>query len=486
MVAILRCCIREISKSCVVPIVSSLLVLGVLPGRADAQSVVPNCGDATTDFGTGCSLAELTTTGSLTIDGVAWRALSGAADDFNTDLTMVEVTFAPAVGGSALPGIRVDPPAPWINGDTVAKQQNFTFFARQGGATPLALDQVSYEVGTVGGVFGNVFVRDANNISNLAGISYPDPDPPQGIIDWTIPPISLPAQNGVAINVPFVALQDTGVQFFELGVNNLAAPPPGNDGDGDGVPDASDNCPTIPNASQADGDGDGIGDACDPNPNDGPTGDLDGDGVLNNADNCPTVANPGQEDINNDGYGDACVSTSAFISPGATIGMFVIIGDNTVIANGVDIGDNVTIGDDVVVNRNAVLRDNVQVGDGSVIEQHVDIGIGTQVGVNVTLNQGAIVGSQVTICDDTWIGQGVTIGDMVRIGCRVTINKRSEIRSSAVVGDDTVVGQFVLVHIAASIGQRVDIGSFSEILNDPTLDPDIPDDTIVPANTTAP
>ena len=45
------------------------------------------------------------------------------------------------------------------------------------------------------------------------------------------------------------------------------------DGDGDGIPDASDNCPTVFNpprpldgASQADHDGDGLGDSCDPCP----------------------------------------------------------------------------------------------------------------------------------------------------------------------------------------------------------------------------
>ena len=85
-----------------------------------------------------------------------------------------------------------------------------------------------------------------------------------------------------------------------------AAQTPAPDGDGDGIPDASDNCPSVANPSQTDTDGDGQGDACDSSPN-GP--DSDGDGIPDATDNCPNVSNPAQIDSDGDGQGDACDAT---------------------------------------------------------------------------------------------------------------------------------------------------------------------------------
>lgn len=57
------------------------------------------------------------------------------------------------------------------------------------------------------------------------------------------------------------------------------------DRDGDGRPDASDNCPDVANPDQADEDGDRIGDACD---------------------NCPHLVNGDQADGDGDKVGDVC------------------------------------------------------------------------------------------------------------------------------------------------------------------------------------
>jgi hypothetical protein len=99
----------------------------------------------------------------------------------------------------------------------------------------------------------------------------------------------------------FLALSD-GVLYVASETGALVAidtgPPP--DQDGDGIPDMTDNCPTVPNPDQKDTDGDGVGDAC----NDAM--DMDGDEWADRLDNCPRIPNPNQRDSDGDGIGDAC------------------------------------------------------------------------------------------------------------------------------------------------------------------------------------
>jgi cytosine/adenosine deaminase-related metal-dependent hydrolase len=116
------------------------------------------------------------------------------------------------------------------------------------------------------------------------------------------------------------------------GSTTYSGMPAAGDQDGDGIPDAMDNCPTVfnpirpvDNGKQGDADGDGDGDACDAcplTPNSMPCvafdpNDTDGDGVPNAMDNCPSVANADQLDSDMDQKGDACDSCPHDANPGS-------------------------------------------------------------------------------------------------------------------------------------------------------------------------
>ncbi len=79
-----------------------------------------------------------------------------------------------------------------------------------------------------------------------------------------------------------IITDDSTEPFYTFTVTGTGQAP---DYDGDGIPDAEDNCPYTDNPGQDDGDGDGVGNACD---------------------NCPEMPNPDQADRNWDGMGDAC------------------------------------------------------------------------------------------------------------------------------------------------------------------------------------
>lgn len=103
--------------------------------------------------------------------------------------------------------------------------------------------------------------------------------------------------------------------------------PPEGDFDGDGVINADDVCPLLPDPDQQDTNADGVGDACSlPDSLGVPTlPDRDGDGVADGFDNCLWVPNPDQTDTPDlqgtagtllaDRIGDACAPTIVGFGP---------------------------------------------------------------------------------------------------------------------------------------------------------------------------
>jgi acetyltransferase-like isoleucine patch superfamily enzyme len=169
------------------------------------------------------------------------------------------------------------------------------------------------------------------------------------------------------------------------------------------------------------------------------TSDKDGDGIPAAADNCPTVFNPNQADANNDGFGDACVSSLAAIGSGVSIGSNPIIGTGTQLSRQVAIGDNANIGSNVVLNQNVIAGDNFSVGNSTTVGQGSIFGANVTLGSNVTIGQGVAVGSGVTIGNSTAIGRDSIIGQNASIGANVTLGKNVTVKPGTLIPSGSVI-----------------------------------------------
>ncbi|MHB1262460.1 MAG: CARDB domain-containing protein [Thermoplasmatota archaeon] len=213
--------------------------------------------------------------------------------------------------------------------------------------TGLVLNETSAEPGDV--VTADVSVEDPSGI-RLIYVRYGrigggeialdfslfmDPAQPSGTftIQGTIPANAQPGEYGLQRYRIYDAYSNWAEDSWYEHPNLASSYPTitiSIDSDGDGVPDANDDCPAANNPDQLDSDGDGQGNACDFSPyppgsscDDGNTStandtiqsdgatclgqpDQDADGVADDDDNCVAEPNGEQSDLDSDGQGDSC------------------------------------------------------------------------------------------------------------------------------------------------------------------------------------
>lgn len=119
-------------------------------------------------------------------------------------------------------------------------------------------------------------------IEPLAATSEQPIEPQAATSEQPIAPQAVTSEQPIE---PLAATSEQPIVPLEVSSSSPTPTPTCPDSDGDGLCDAVDNCPLVPNSDQSDIDEDGVGDVCD---------------------NCPFVYNPGQEDDDELGIGNAC------------------------------------------------------------------------------------------------------------------------------------------------------------------------------------
>jgi len=183
--------------------------------------------------------------------------------DPNADWVIIyDADFGSADGGKALGYATLTPPTP-PGTITIIKD-----------AVPDAPCNFAFDGGSALGSFvlDDADPDDTDGISDritFAGLDSDTYDVAELVpLGWEI--TNIVCDDGSPTNVP------GGTASIELAPGEVVACTFTNevDTDGDGVPDATDNCPNDANPNQEDADGDGVGDVCDPTPFPEPVGGI--------------------------------------------------------------------------------------------------------------------------------------------------------------------------------------------------------------------
>ncbi|MBK1725140.1 PKD domain-containing protein [Thiocystis violacea] len=209
-----------------------------------------------------------------------------------------------------------------------------------------------------------------------------------------------------------------------------------------------------------------------------PNNDSDGDGIPDASDNCPTVSNPGQEQTGFNlgrGFGDACVDpnvkipasvdlgTGVTIAKGVKLGDRVRIGDHTRLEQGATIKDGATIGSDVSVGEKVTVKDGATVGDGSTLGAKATIGAGAQLGAQVSVGESATVKDGAVVGDGSSLGTKATISAGAQLGTQVSVGEKATVKEGASVGDGSTLGAKATIGAGAQLGAQVSVGESATV-----------------------
>ena len=195
-----------------------------------------------------------------------------------------------------------------------------------------------------------------------------------------------------------------------------------------------------------------------------------------------------------DKYPQKHISPSATIGHGVTIGENVYIGHNTIVEEGCKIGSNVFIGHNNIIHYDTIIGSDVKIGSNNtiggwgfgyskneqgnyqqvphignvVIADYVDIG-------NNNCIDRAVLGSTV-------IGKHVKIDNLIHIAHNVEIGENTMVIANAMIGGSTKIGANSWIAPSASLLNKLTIGSGSVVGMGAVVIKNVGDNEVVAGN----